>query len=247
MNFDDRDDRGFRDRGSRFDNAGGNAYNLNANNAAQSAAYNGLTPQMMAQYWQSMQRYMQTMMGRGGGPMPAVNPAMMQQAMANMPGMAGMAGMTGMTGMAGMNPQMMQQMSMQAQMMRQQGGSQSPPNQNAPMVVGQGYGGGAQGTGYGSQQSYDGVGAYAEQSAGNQYRQQQQQQQQQQQRYQSHPSQRDYAPPQSHPSSWEGMYDDVPPQQVVQQMQQQQQQPRQGISPNFFSRFLIADLIFRYT
>lgn len=233
--MDEREDRAnFRDRGNRdrFDDRGGNGgggYNnqqgQNGQQSAQSAAYNGMTPQMMAQYWQQMQRYMQALsqFGRGGaGPMPIINPAMMQQAMQSIPQQ-----------MAGMNPQTMQQMTMQAQaqMMRQQQGAhqQSPPIQSPPPQMPiqmnvpqqgpgpQGQYTGQLGPGYG--QGYDSQGSYSDMS-------QQQQQQGAQNayrnpRFQNHPSQRDYQPPQSHPSSWEGMYDDVPPQQVVQQMQQQ--------------------------
>lgn len=247
--FDERDDRnGFRDRGNRdrFDNRDSNnnggfnngQQNQNGPQGLQTAAYNGMTPQMMAQYWQQMQRYMQAIsqFGRGSGPMPIINPAMMQQAIQNMPHMAAM------------NPQLMQQMNMQAQLMRQQqqqqqqgAHQQSPPIQSPPAQVPlqmaqQGPFSGSGGSGYG--QSYDVQGAYVDMS----------QQQNlhggfRQPRFQNHPSQRDYQPPQSHPSSWEGMYDDVPPQQVMQQVQQQNavaaataQQSRGGTPNSQFGR-----------
>lgn len=183
-------------------------------NSAQTAAYNGFTPQMMAQYWQNMQRYMAAMQqfGRGGGgvQMPAINPAMMQQAMATM----------GQQGM--MNPQMMQQMQMQP-MMRQQP-QQQPPQQSL----------GSQGGSPAAAASPDaspGPAAFANPvqnpAAAAAYQQQGQAQGAQfeqgayNQRFSQHPSQRDYQPPNQQPSSWEGMYDDVPPQQVAQQQQQQ--------------------------
>lgn len=76
---------------------------------------NGMSPQMMAQYWQRMQQYF----------------AMMQQQMAaNM--MGNMGGMGNM-GMGQMNPQMMAQMQMQQQMQKMQGGN-SPSPQNANMA-----------------------------------------------------------------------------------------------------------------
>ncbi|KAI5815072.1 hypothetical protein BZA77DRAFT_88606 [Pyronema omphalodes] len=241
------DERDFRDRSSRdrFEDNGNRGYNnQNGGNHnggnSQAGAYNGMTPQMMAQYWQQMQRYMQAMstFGRAAaGPMPIINPAMMGQAMANMPQQ-----------MAGMNPQMMQQMNMvaaQQQMMQQQQqqmqgrgpNQQSPPMQSPPQQMAvpqqqqqqqQGYNQNNQGY---NNQGYDNSG----------YDMSQQQQQQtnfRNNRFQNHPSQRDYQPPQSHPSSWEGMYDDVPPQQVVAQLQQQnaqaaqQQQQSRGGTPN---------------
>ncbi|OCT48323.1 heterogeneous nuclear ribonucleoprotein D0 [Cladophialophora carrionii] len=71
----------------------------------------GMTPQMMAQYWQRMQQYF----------------SMMQQQMAaNM--MGGMGGMGNM----GMNPQQMQMMQMMQQQQKMQGGN-SPNAQNAGM------------------------------------------------------------------------------------------------------------------
>ena len=96
---------------------------------------NGMTPQMMAQYWQRMQQYFVTMQ---------------QQVMAA----AQHGGMAGNMGMGAMNPAMMQQMaamqqfkqlqSMQQQQMGQMRGSQSPhpqspgpqglPGMNAAMI-----------------------------------------------------------------------------------------------------------------
>ncbi|KAI5850643.1 hypothetical protein BZA05DRAFT_59474 [Tricharina praecox] len=264
--MDERDDRGggggFRDRGNRdrFDNrdGGSNGNYMNGSQGSngpqggpqqqqQSAAYNGMTPQMMAQYWQQMQRYMAAMsqMGRGG-PMPVVNPAMMQQAMQNMPQQ-----------MAGMNPAMMQQMQMQqAAMMRQQH-QQSPPIQSPPQQMPlqmaqqqQPYGNQNQGYPQQQQQQHQHQQQQGGQGGGGYDPSQQQQQagfNNPNARFQNHPSQRDYQPPQNHPSSWDGMYDDIPPQQVVQQVHQQQaaqaaaaaQQSSRGGTPNSqqFGRF----------
>ncbi|TGZ85622.1 RNA-binding domain-containing protein [Ascodesmis nigricans] len=201
--FDDRES-GFRDRGhhNRNDNRDNyNQHNQQNQMAPGSAAYNGMTPQLMAQYWQNMQRYMAAMqqqMGRGG-PMPAFNPTMM-------------------------NPAMIQQMQMQMQMMRAQQMQQGAQAGGA---------GGFQG-GYGQQQ---------QQQGGYDAQQQQNPQQagaggygaQQQQRgFQSHPSQRDYQPPQAHASSWEGMYDEAPAQQQPSQQAQPaqaQQQPHHTVGP----------------
>lgn len=85
--------------------------------AGQAGMGAGITPQMMAQYWQRMQQYF----------------AMMQQQMA-VAAAQGQGGMGGM-GMGGMNPAMMQQMQMkQMQQMQmgnnQQQGSMSPPSQS---------------------------------------------------------------------------------------------------------------------
>lgn len=199
---------------------------MNPQNSAQSAAYNGLTPQMMAQYWQNMQRYMAAMQfGRGAGGMqiPAINPAMMQQAMAAMNQQGIMS-----------NPQMMQQMQMQ-QMMRQQqqpagsqGGSPAPaaspqasPGPGAFVNPVQNVAGGA---GY-PQQGHGQPGQY-DQGAYNQ-------------RPYQHPSQRDYQPPTQQPSSWEGMYDEVPPQQAGGHPQSQQ---RTGPSILLFSMACVSNV-----
>lgn len=85
--------------------------------AGQAGMGPGITPQMMAQYWQRMQQYF-TMMQQ-------------QMAVAATQGQGGMGGM----GMGGMNPAMMQQMQMkQMQQMQmgnnQQQGSMSPPSQS---------------------------------------------------------------------------------------------------------------------
>lgn len=119
MNEDDDFSRGGRGRGKfgRDDRFG------NDNQAAQSGSNqaanmmgggNGMSPQMMAQYWQRMQQYF----------------AMMQQQMAAnvMGGMGNMGNMANMgnMGMGQMNPQMMAQMQMQ-QMQKMQGGNSPNP------------------------------------------------------------------------------------------------------------------------
>lgn len=114
----------FGGREDRFSSDNNN--NNNNNQVAQSTptqnqnmmgSSNGMTPQMMAQYWQRMQQYF----------------SMMQQQMAaNMMGnMGNMGNMGGMANM-GMNPQMMAQMQMMQQQQKMQGGS-SPTAQNANM------------------------------------------------------------------------------------------------------------------
>lgn len=183
---------------------------------------------MMAQYYQNVQRYMQAMQafGRGAaGPMPVANPAMLQA--------------LGRGAMSTMNPAMLQQMQQMQQMQAQQQGQQGPmanvgspgaPQQSGPQG---GYGSPQTQMGYGGPQgppqggaNYDGGGtSYHDMQQQQQVQQQQQQQVQQQQNqyrqqrnnFQHHPSQRDYQPPQPQPSSWEGMYDDVPPQQQMMQ------------------------------
>lgn len=97
--FGGRDDRFANDNNQAQGNAGG------------AMGAGGMTPQMMAQYWQRMQQYF----------------AMMQQQMAA-------TAMGGMGGMGQMNPQMMAQMQqmqqMQAMQKQMQGGGQSPAPQS---------------------------------------------------------------------------------------------------------------------
>ncbi|CAH0004793.1 unnamed protein product [Clonostachys byssicola] len=103
---------------------------------AMGGANNGMTPQVMAQYFQRMQQYfamMQSQMAMRGMPM---NPAMMQNMMQmqQMQQMMGRGG--GQNMMNNMTPQMMQQMqAMQQQMMQQQAGGQGDGSQSG------GYGG----------------------------------------------------------------------------------------------------------
>lgn len=105
--------RGGRGRGKfggddRFGGDNSQAAQNGSNQGGNMTGGNGMTPQMMAQYWQRMQQYF----------------AMMQQQMA-----ASMMGGMGGMGMGQMNPQMMQQM---MQMQKMQGGN-SPNPQNANM------------------------------------------------------------------------------------------------------------------
>ncbi|KAI3542405.1 nuclear polyadenylated RNA-binding protein [Colletotrichum filicis] len=178
----------------------------------QMGAAGGMTPQVMAQYFQRMQQYFAMMqqqmaMSRGMGPM---NPAMMQQMMQmqqmqqmqnQMMGRGG--GGNGQQGMMGqMTPQMMQQMQQMQQQMQQQMGQQggppsgpsgsfSPQQQmfdpsqggQPPQQPGGGQGprrGGSSGGGGAPRDQYNQAGAYAMSGGG------------------------------GAPTSWEGMYDDVP-------------------------------------
>ncbi|KAJ0296472.1 hypothetical protein COL5a_009076 [Colletotrichum fioriniae] len=178
----------------------------------QMGAAGGMTPQVMAQYFQRMQQYFAMMqqqmaMSRGMGPM---NPAMMQQMMQmqqmqqmqnQMMGRGG--GGNGQQGMMGqMTPQMMQQMQQMQQQMQQQMGQQggppsgpsgsfSPQQQmfdpsqggQPPQQPGGGQGprrGGSSGGGGAPRDQYNQAGAYAMGGGG------------------------------VAPTSWEGMYDDVP-------------------------------------
>ncbi|OHE99128.1 nuclear polyadenylated RNA-binding protein [Colletotrichum orchidophilum] len=178
----------------------------------QMGAAGGMTPQVMAQYFQRMQQYFAMMqqqmaMSRGMGPM---NPAMMQQMMQmqqmqqmqnQMMGRGG--GGNGQQGMMGqMTPQMMQQMQQMQQQMQQQMGQQGGPPSGPsgsfspqqqmfdPSQGGQpqqqpggGQGprrGGSSGGGGAPRDQYNQAGAYAMGGGG------------------------------GAPTSWEGMYDDVP-------------------------------------
>ncbi|KAL2866369.1 heterogeneous nuclear ribonucleoprotein HRP1 [Aspergillus lucknowensis] len=108
------EDRGRRGRDFR-DNSQGGADGSQQQTGVQGQAGmpSGLTPQMMAQYWQRMQQYF----------------ALMQQQMAvaaaqgqNMGGM----------GMAGMNPALMQQMQMKQMQQMQMGNNQQSPSMSPP-------------------------------------------------------------------------------------------------------------------
>ena len=188
----------------------------------------GMTPQMMAQYWQKMQQYFATMqqqmasaaaMQNGGmGGMAGMNPQMMQQmqAMQQMKAMQAMQQQQmrqqgsqsplpqspGTQGMGGMNPAMMQQMQQMQQMqMQQQGGANGfggGPMGNSPNPAAMAAGfpggppGGRRGTpGYNAQEQM----AF----------EQQKYEQQQARRAAQEAQQMGYQP-----TSWEGMYDDVP-------------------------------------
>ncbi|CAL5874919.1 uncharacterized protein PFLUO_LOCUS9221 [Penicillium psychrofluorescens] len=185
---------------------------------AQGQGMGGMTPQVMAQYWQRMQQYF----------------AMMQQqmAMANSQGQ----GMGGGMGMGGMNPAMMQQMQQmqQMQMKQQQGSGGMSPNPQSPgsqqgmqnmmnpammqqMQQNQGQGqmssGGNGGASPGPNAAYNSQAAAA---GGPGYNAQEQiafeqQKYEQQQQTRRGVDNRAFSPyQQGGPTSWEGMYDEVP-------------------------------------
>lgn len=217
-------------RGGRFRKGGNDNENQNSNQMQQGGANQtapgGMTPQLMAQYWQRMQQYfamMQQQMAMGGGRgmpggMGAMNPAMMAQ-MAQMQQMQQMQAMhqqqqqgsggrsqspqspsAGMAGMQGMNPQMMQQMQQMQQMQMQGMGGAAGMGGNYA-AGGASNPGGRMGT--------PGYNAYEQQM----FEQQKYEQQQMRraQREQSQYSQGGgYGIGGGGPTSWEGMYDDVP-------------------------------------
>lgn len=150
-------------------------------------AGNGMTPQMMAQYWQKMQQYFAMMqqamaanaMG-GMGTMGQMNPQMMAQ-------MQGMQNMQG-GGMQGMTPQMQQQM---MQMMQMQNGMNMGGNQRTM---------GPARTGFTAQ----------EQQAFEQQKYEQQLQRRQHGGHHGHRGSFNQNQNQGGPQSWEGMYDGEP-------------------------------------
>ncbi|KIN06415.1 hypothetical protein OIDMADRAFT_101142 [Oidiodendron maius Zn] len=192
----------------------------------------GMTPQLMAQYWQRMQQYFAMMqqqmaMGRGMPAMGGMNPAMMQQMQA-MQMQAMQQQMQGnrsqspqspgaaMAGMQGMNPMMQQMQAMQQmQQMQMQGGMGGGASGGGGGVGGAGTGtgaagmnasaaGGANNSGHGT----PGYNAYEQQVF-----EQQKYEQQQMRRNVRDPSQYSqggYGMGGGGPTSWEGMYDDVP-------------------------------------
>ncbi|KAF5717220.1 putative heterogeneous nuclear ribonucleoprotein HRP1 [Fusarium globosum] len=166
---------------------------------------NGMTPQVMAQYFQRMQQYfamMQSQMAMSRG-MP-MNPAMwqnmmqMQQMQQQMMGRGG-GGANAQNMMQNMNPQMMQQMQqMQQQMMQQQGqqGGQDAASGSASPTASASGGGG---------RGYDN-------NNYNQYQQAQGGRRGGRGGYGGHGGHGGYgmAGGGGAPTSWEGMYDDVP-------------------------------------
>ncbi|KAL4885367.1 hypothetical protein BJY04DRAFT_180767 [Aspergillus karnatakaensis] len=182
---------------------------------------NGLTPQMMAQYWQRMQQYF----------------ALMQQQMAVAAAQGqGMGGM----GMAGMNPAMMQQMQMKQMQQMQMGNnpqspSMSPPAQSpTPQTMqnmmnpammqqmqqqmqnqGQANNMGGQMNMGGNNSGNMGAGNYTAARGGPGYNAHEQiafeQQKYEQQQARRAMENRGFSPyQQGGPTSWEGMYDEVP-------------------------------------
>ncbi|KAI9642010.1 hypothetical protein NHQ30_009881 [Ciborinia camelliae] len=218
-------------RGSRFKKGGNFAdESQNSNPQQQGGQMNapgGMTPQLMAQYWQRMQQYFALMqqqmaMGGGRGQMPGgmpggMNPAMMaqmaqmqqmQQMQQQMQGGGGAGARSqspqspsaGMAAMAGMNPAMMQQMQQMQQMQMQQamggqGGNYVAGGNNNP--------GGRMGTpGYNAYEQ----GIFEQQK----YEQQQMRRAQREQSQYGGGGGGGYGMGAGGPTSWEGMYDDVP-------------------------------------
>ena len=221
-----RGGKDFRDNDRGFDNTMQNQGNQNQPGGQNMMG--GMTPQMMAQYWQKMQQYFTTMqqqmaaaaMQSGGmGGMGAMNPAMMQQ-MQQMQQMKALQQMQqaqmgqqqgsqsplpqspGTQGsMQGMNPAMLQQMQQMQQMQMQQAQAQAQQGAGGggggPMGAspGPGFTGGRRGTpGYNAQDQL----AFEQQKYEQQQARRAAQEAQQMQSYQQGPT------------SWEGMYDDVP-------------------------------------
>ncbi|EON99304.1 putative nuclear polyadenylated rna-binding protein [Phaeoacremonium minimum UCRPA7] len=190
--------------------SGGSQGDMDEASGGQQGAAGGMTPQVMAQYWQRMQQYFAMMqqqmaMNRGMGGMGGMNmnPAMMQmmqmqqmqQMMAAQGRGGGQGGNNPMAAMGNMNPQMMQQM--MQQMQGAQGGQDDQSGGQA---------GGAGKPGYNAfeqqmfeQQKYD----PSQGPRGPRGPRQDAQQQYGQGGY-------GMAGGAGAPTSWEGMYDDVP-------------------------------------
>ncbi|MCJ1452818.1 hypothetical protein MMC28_003163 [Mycoblastus sanguinarius] len=219
------------DRGG-FDgnNNGGNQQGQTNQNQQGGYGGSGMTPQMMAQYWQKMQQYFATMqqqmasaaaMQNGGMPgMGGMNPAMMQQmqAMQQMKAMQAMQQQQQMSrqqgsqsplpqspGAQGMTPAMMQQMQQlqQMQMQQAQGGAAAFGGGPVGASPGPGMGFGPPGAGAGRR----GTPGY---NAQDQLAFEQQKYEQQQARRAAQEAQQMQSYQQGGPTSWEGMYDDVP-------------------------------------
>ncbi|KAK7719187.1 hypothetical protein SLS57_005922 [Botryosphaeria dothidea] len=218
---DNDDDRGgkFGRRGDKFGNRDGGGFD-NQQNQQQGpqGMPNGMSPAMMAQYWQRMQQYfamMQQQMAASmqGGMQPGMqnpmmgggqmNPQMMQQMMAMnqmrsnnsmSPGGSPVPPSTPMQN--GMNPQMMQQMQQMQQAAGQMGPAAMAPGgfQNAPASASM-MAAAANRPGFNAQ----------EQLA---FEQQKYEQQQARRMQQGAYGQGGFS--QGSPTSWEGMYDDVP-------------------------------------
>ncbi|KAF2746851.1 RNA-binding domain-containing protein [Sporormia fimetaria CBS 119925] len=188
--------------GNRNDGGGGYDQQQNQNQQMGGANMQGMSPAMMAQYWQRMQAYFQQMqqqlaaaqqggmgnmgMGAMGGQM---NPAMMQQMQSMMGGMNRPTGSPLPQGQ--MNP-MMQMQQMQQMQMQQQGGG----------------GGGAGGFGPNNNNMMGGPGAAANRPGYNA----QEQLAFEQQKFEQQQGRRSGSGGfgSQGPTSWEGMYDEVP-------------------------------------
>jgi len=217
----------FNDRGN-YDNGA----NQNQNQGQQYPQGPAMTPQMMAQYWTKMQQYFavaqQQMAAMQGS---AMNPAMMaqmqqykqMQAMQAMQAQMAQQQQQPQRGSAspmppqspgaqgGMNPMMMQQMQQMQAMAAQGGGygmSMSPQGFNP----GNGGGGGGGGGGAGSPHHPPGSRGTPGYNAQDQlaFEQQKYEQQQARRAQQEAQQMQSYAQGGGGPTSWEGMYDDVP-------------------------------------
>lgn len=210
-------------RGGRFQKRGmdeGQNMNQVTQNGGNGMAPGGMTPQLMAQYWQRMQAYfamMQQQMAMGGGrpAMPGgMNPMMMQQmqAMAMQQQMQGGANGRDQSpsvqspGMGAMNPQMQQQMMAMAQNQMQGMGGGAGNGNGSPAGAYQAGGGSNPGGNIGT----PGYNAYEQQVF-------EQQKYEQQQMRRGQRDQSGYGGGRGGggnygggPTSWEGMYDDVP-------------------------------------
>ena len=216
------------DRGGNYDSNNGNNSNqgMNQQNGGGSGMA-GMTPQMMASYWAKMQQYFQTMqqqmaaMQTGQMGMGGMNPMMqqmqqmqqlqqmkaMQQQMAAGRSQGSASPMpqspsTAQGAMQGMTPQMMQQMQQIQQMQQMQAGG----------ATGMGVNFGAQG-GPGGGPAVSGGGPPRRGTPGYNAQdqlafEQQKYEQQQARRAAQEAQQMQYQ--QGAPTSWEGMYDDVP-------------------------------------
>ncbi|MCJ1439102.1 hypothetical protein MMC27_008493 [Xylographa pallens] len=239
-----RDDRNNYDNNNNSNNNNNGPNNQNQAQNQQGAQFaNGMTPQMMAQYWQRMQQFFAQQMAavaaaQGGGMagpmgMGVMNPAMMQQMkqmqqmqamqqqMGRQPGSQspqsqspGGQAMQGMQNMQGMNPAMMQQMQQMQQMQMQsqqvQGGAGFGAQMNGgkPVPTGPSIGGGfgaAGATGPAGGGARRGTPGYNAQEQ--LMFEQQKYEQQQARRAAQEAQQMQYG---NGPTSWEGMYDDVP-------------------------------------
>ena len=235
-----------RDNFNHSNNQNSNGQNQGQKPQASGMYGSGMTPQMMAQYWQRMQQYfaqMQQQMAavaavQGGGMagsmgMGTINPAIMQQ-MQQMQQMKQMQQLQqqmgrqqgsqsplpqspGVQGMAGMNPAMMQQMQQQMQLQMQSHQAQGGPGfgsqlnatsmASTPTPTGPGMNGGFGGAGGGANGGRRGTPGY---NAQEQLLFEQQKYEQQQARRAAQEVQQMHHYPQGGPTSWEGMYDDVP-------------------------------------
>lgn len=233
-----RSDVGFKNGRGKWGNKPGNDDNHNANQGQQSGGNNamgmnttGMTPQVMAQYWQRMQQYfamMQQQMamgaGRGMGMPGGMNPAMMMQMQQMQAMQQQVQGAQGgnrsqspqspgaaMAGMQNMNPAMMQQMAQMQQMQQMQMQGMGGGGNGGGMGGGNGGGytaGG--GSNPGGRIGTPGYNAYEQQIFEQQKYEQQQMRRAQREQSQYGGGVGGYGNGMGGPTSWEGMYDDVP-------------------------------------